>query len=93
MRRMELELGSYNWDVSKEYESVELIGVSGMRVNALESYLGYARWNRTTVVVPWCWTRALMICVLHIARALRLQRKCTLSRASMLIMIYQASNM
>ena len=59
MRRMELELGSYNWDVSKVNESVELIGVSGMRVNALASYLGYARWNRSTAVVLNTGTNAL----------------------------------
>ena len=49
--RMELELRSYNWDVGKDYQSVELIGVSGMRVNALASYLRYARQKRSTVVV------------------------------------------
>ena len=51
VRLMALELGSCNWDVGKEYQSVELIGVSGMRVNALASHLGYARRKRPTVVV------------------------------------------
>ena len=48
---MKLALSSVDWDVTKEYESVELIGVSGIRVDALAAYLHHARRTRPTVVV------------------------------------------
>ena len=48
---MKLALSSVDWDVAKEYESVELIGVSGIRVDALAAYLRHARRTRPTVVV------------------------------------------
>ena len=48
---MKLALSSVDWDVAKEYESVELIGVSGIRVDALAAYLRHARRTQPTVVV------------------------------------------
>ena len=51
VRRMKMVLSSADWDVIDDYESVEVIGVGGMRVSGLAAYLRHARRTRPTVVV------------------------------------------